>query len=367
MTEDIYRKLQEHFHQYPIGYPATKSGVEIALLKKMFEKEEAEIALAMTPKPESPEEIALRLRYDPKELAQKLYAMSRRGLIMRRKEGDKVRFHLEPYVHGMDEYMLRQVFIGKRDKEFINLDNQYQNEAFGAEFFRSKTSYFRIIPVEENIPTESVILPHQKISEYIEKAEGIAVLDCVCRTRAKMLGKGCSHTVQNCFAFSPVAEFSIENGWPGRMISKEEALEILAQTEEEGLVHMLQNAATGPWVMCNCCSCSCGVLRVVKNYKRHGWVSRSYYFAKMDEELCVGCESCIDRCQFGALSMKEGIAQVNEDYCMGCGLCVSTCSTGAISLIRKPEELLVSPPPDLETLYAQIGKEKGRTEATVEK
>jgi len=46
---------------------------------------------------------------------------------------------------------------------------------------------------------------------------------------------------------------------------------------------------------------------------------------------------------------------------------VSTCSTGAISLIRKPEELLVSPPPDLETLYAQIGKEKGRTEAIVEK
>jgi Na+-translocating ferredoxin:NAD+ oxidoreductase RNF subunit RnfB len=86
----------------------------------------------------------------------------------------------------------------------------------------------------------------------------------------------------------------------------------------------------------------------------------------MDEELCVGCESCIDRCHFGALSMKEGIAQVNEDYCMGCGLCVSTCSTGAISLIRKPEELLVSPPPDLETLYAQIGKEKGRTEAIVE-
>jgi hypothetical protein len=36
MGEDVYRKLQEHLDQRPMEYPATKSGVEIDILKKLF-------------------------------------------------------------------------------------------------------------------------------------------------------------------------------------------------------------------------------------------------------------------------------------------------------------------------------------------
>jgi electron transport complex protein RnfB len=89
MGDDIYRKLQEHLNQHPMGYPATKSGVEINLLKKLFEEEEAKIALAIIPKPETAEEIAAKLGYDSRMLSEKLKRMARRGLVFHRRKHDK--------------------------------------------------------------------------------------------------------------------------------------------------------------------------------------------------------------------------------------------------------------------------------------
>ena len=42
-TTDPYRRLQEHLDKMPVGYPATKSGVEINLLKEIFTLEEAQL------------------------------------------------------------------------------------------------------------------------------------------------------------------------------------------------------------------------------------------------------------------------------------------------------------------------------------
>ena len=47
MTEtksDVYRELQEHLDTFVIGFPATKSGVELRVLKYLFTPEEASIA-----------------------------------------------------------------------------------------------------------------------------------------------------------------------------------------------------------------------------------------------------------------------------------------------------------------------------------
>jgi H+/Na+-translocating ferredoxin:NAD+ oxidoreductase subunit B len=355
MTEDVYRKLQEHLNQHPMGYPATKSGVEIALLKKLFEEEEAQIALALTPKPESPEEIAAKLDYDSRVMNEKLNRMARRGLVVRRRKNDKDLFNLEPYVVGIYEFQ-----IARLDREYIALHEKYRGEGLGPEIFGSQTPYFRVIPVEKNIPSDLMVLPHQRVSEIINNAEKVGVTDCICRTKRKMTGNPCGHTIQNCMMLSPWAEFYAENGW-GRIISKDEAFETLNQAEKEGLVHNTQNTASGAQFICNCCSCSCGPLMAVKNLKLHGRMGRSFYLAKVDSDLCTGCEDCVDRCHFGAISMKGQAAQINEGFCMGCGLCTSSCPTGAISLMGKPEDQLIQPLPNLEAMFDQIGKEKGRS------
>lgn len=355
MAEDVYRKLQEHLNRHPMGYPATKSGVEIDILKKLFAEEEATIALALTPQPETPDEIAFKLGYDPKVMAQKLEVMSRKGLIMRKKKKNNDVFNLEPYIVGMYEFQ-----ISRLDREFSYLHTKYGMEGLGREIFGSKTPYFRVIPVAKSIPTELAVLSYEKLADIIDQAETIAVTDCICRTKQNLVGKGCGHTIQNCLVLSHFAEYYLQNGWAKR-ISKEEALGILKQAEEEGLVHNSQNTASGPWFICNCCSCSCAVLSAVKNLKLHSQVGRSDYLAKIEEDLCTGCEECIERCQFGAISMENKIAKINPAFCMGCGLCKSSCPTDALSLHRKPEEQIVPPPANLGVMFDQIGKEKGRS------
>jgi hypothetical protein len=36
-----YRELQKHLHKMPVGFPPTKSGVEVSLLKSIFTPEQA--------------------------------------------------------------------------------------------------------------------------------------------------------------------------------------------------------------------------------------------------------------------------------------------------------------------------------------
>jgi len=55
--ENVYQSLREHLNQQPIGYPATKSGVEIRILKRFFNPEEAQLATHLSYKPRSLERI----------------------------------------------------------------------------------------------------------------------------------------------------------------------------------------------------------------------------------------------------------------------------------------------------------------------
>ena len=41
--ENIYQKLREHLDSIPNGFPASKSGIEIEILKSIFTEEEASV------------------------------------------------------------------------------------------------------------------------------------------------------------------------------------------------------------------------------------------------------------------------------------------------------------------------------------
>ena len=53
--DNIYEKLREHLDRLPIGFSKTESGVEIDILKKIFELEEADMAIHLQPEPETVE------------------------------------------------------------------------------------------------------------------------------------------------------------------------------------------------------------------------------------------------------------------------------------------------------------------------
>lgn len=48
---------------------------------------------------------------------------------------------------------------------------------------------------------------------------------------------------------------------------------------------------------------------------------------------CLGYGSCVKACQFGAISVVNGIAVVDEDKCVACGKCVQVCPKNLIELV----------------------------------
>ena len=80
---DIYERLRERLDMFPQGFPKTKSGVELKILRELFSSEEAEIMLALRPTPELVSVISERMGRDESEMADILFQMSKRGLILR--------------------------------------------------------------------------------------------------------------------------------------------------------------------------------------------------------------------------------------------------------------------------------------------
>jgi NAD-dependent dihydropyrimidine dehydrogenase PreA subunit len=264
--------------------------------------------------------------------------MVKKGLIdMKRKEGEGLVFCLIPFVVGFYE---RQ--NAKIDKEFADLFEAYYKESFHKAML-STPSVHRVIPIEKTIPVSTDVMPYEKASTYLDDARSWGVLDCICRVQQKLIGKGCDHTVENCLVFSskPGAFDRTEDI---RAIPKEEALEILAEADREGLVHAPSNTQTEVHYICNCCTCSCGVLRGMVEYGNRDIIARSDFYAVVDPDLCTVCEDCLERCQFNALKMEDDTCIVDRAFCVGCGLCVTSCPAEAMSLEQKSKDEITPPP-----------------------
>ena len=54
--------------------------------------------------------------------------------------------------------------------------------------------------------------------------------------------------------------------------------------------------------------------------------------AVVDENKCIGCGTCVERCPAGAISLNDqGIAVVDKEKCTECGKCARSCPVEAIS------------------------------------
>jgi len=344
---DNYEMLANELDKIPNGFPRTKSGVELKLLAKLFGPEDAALAATLRMDPKSLTEIAAENSLEEPEAKSKLISMVKRGLIdIKREEGVGFVFHLIPFVVGFYE---RQ--NAKIDKEFAELFELYYHEAFHGTML-SQPSVHRIIPLEKVIPVDIDVMPYQKASTYLDQAQSWGVLDCICRVQKNLIGQGCNHTVKNCLVFSPKPGAFLKSE-EIETLTREEALEVLAEADREGLVHSVNNAQSEVYYVCNCCTCSCGVLRGMVEYGSQNSIARSDFFAVVEEDQCTGCESCIDRCAFNAMTMVDGVCEVDRMACYGCGLCIDSCDTEALSLIQKsPEEL--SPPPADDNAWRKV-------------
>ena len=358
-NNDIYRELQQHLDKLPIGYPATESGVEIRLLKQLFTPEEAKIATKLKSSFEPLEVIFERV--DTKDMSieeveKHLNNSVSKGATLFKKEGNKKYYANAMFMIGM--YDMQTHRKNENLAEFLTESSQYFSEAFDAEMFRTGINQFRVVPINQSLTPEHHISSYDDIKQIIENTTGpIVVGKCVCRNKKDLFEEPCKQTKlrETCFVLHETfAQTYVDQGW-GRPVSKEEALEILRKTEEDGLVYQPGNAQR-PGSLCCCCGDCCGYLKDMKELPKPTEFLKSNYYAEVDSELCTGCGTCLDRCQMNALTLIDDISTVNRDRCIGCGACVPTCPSEAI-LLRKIESEFV-PPEDWDALYEKIMSKK---------
>jgi electron transport complex protein RnfB len=279
--------------------------------------------------------------------------MARKGLIRAGRQGRELAFGLMPFVVGFYEEQL-----GRMDVELATLFEDYFVETKGA-LARYGPPIHRVLPVEEAIPADIEIYPYERATELLNGAKSWGVQECICRVQQKLVGKGCDHPVENCLVFAPI-EGAFTHSEVIRVISREEALRILREAEESGLVHSPGNYQDGHFYICNCCTCCCGILRSIAEFSMPTAIAKAGFLAVVEEEYCAGCGDCLARCQFGALALVDGMIEVDAVRCVGCGLCATVCPAEALHLERRPAEEMVVPPVDVGDWMAQRERERGR-------
>lgn len=351
MTYDVYERLATFLDGLPAGFPRTESGVEIRILKRLFTEEEATLACHLNMWPETVETIASRAQIQADRLSDILYDMSRKGLIVRSDRPEGTMYMAAQYVIGIWEYHVNDL-----DEGLIKDMNEYIPSLFDA-MTKIKTQQLRTIPIGASLEGQGAIMPYEDARQLVEKQSKILVAPCICRKEHTMIGKGCGKLAEACLVFSSGAHFYEKNGL-GRSISKEEALDILHQAEEQGLVLQPSNAQK-IMNICLCCGDCCQVLKAIKRHPAPAQFVHSNYYAAIRSDECIACEICLERCQMDAIKMKDGVAEIDQDRCIGCGLCVTTCETQAIDLVRKDENECHVPPSDIIETYMRIAQERG--------
>ncbi len=356
------------------GTPLPVNDTLIKLLRSFIMEDEVDfIAAFKDQKSQTMDQLKQSSNLSEEEILKKIQGLSKRGVIFNQpnSKGMMVYRLLPLFNVGTFEYnFMGTIERNDRTQEITALFNKLfselrnmlqQNYDTLVPFLMSAPPIDRTVPVLENKPKKERvkviinkelatavdrIVPTQKVEELIKKFDEIALGHCFCRHYKDLSGNPCKQTKEreNCFTFGKSARYTSEQGF-SRMVSKEEALQVLKRSEEAGLVHKAYHpnfdTRKDETSICNCCRCCCGnsvdnMIAPITN--------ATNFLSRVNKELCIGCGTCAKVCHTGAASLGDDKkAQRKEELCIGCGVCASFCPANAISLIEG--ERIVRIPP----------------------
>jgi electron transport complex protein RnfB len=316
MPIDVYQQLAQHLDNLPSGFPATESGVEQRILRRLFTPEEAELALHLALLAEPARVVARRAKIPAEEAVCRLQEMERKGLIYAtHEEGREPQYMATHWVVGIYEFQ-----VGRLDLDLIRDLEEYW-PAWIEQTAWDKVPQLRTIPIGESISAQVEVMLYERAEELVRAQRKFAVAPCICRQERRLAGEGCDKPLETCLSMGSGATYYVQNG-RGREIDRAEALDILALAEETGLVLQPGNSRDAANI-CACCGCCCGVLRNMKRYLKPASMIASPFAAVLDSAACTGCGACETRCQMEAIRVEDGHAALDPDRCIGCGLCVT--------------------------------------------
>ena len=194
----------------------------------------------------------------------------------------------------------------------------------------------QLVTINQEIRIDDLeqVLPFPKARAIIlQNPEHIVALDCPCRSARE---NPCTPIDVCLVVGEPFASFVSEHHPDSsRWINQQEAVDIIEAEQGHGHVShaFFKDAMLGRfYAICNCCECCCGAM----NAHRNGtpMLASSGYICEVDDEICIGCGTCEEICQFRAITMPDSTAMIDYESCMGCGVCIEHCSQDALSLVR---------------------------------
>ncbi len=326
----VYTQLAEQ-----IGAGASR--VVPQIFESLVTEQEAAILLAAAP-PATTAELAEKTGIDAAAVERMIDPLFRKGLLFKSKKPDGMRYYRVRHVlqfHDatavMQDPPQRMLDLWK---DFMRTEWDDTIKVFESVLPRAAV---RVVPINVAVDPEAQILAYDDVSNLVHGARSIAVTKCSCRA----IDGACGQPVEVCLQLDRAADYAIERG-TGRALTREQALRLLEQCEDDGLVHVAENKQGIGNVICNCCNDCC----INWTSIRAGlgkFVAPSRFRAAITADDCNGCELCITRCFFDALRMADAdtVATVDEHKCMGCGVCRVVCPTEAIGMeIVRPQDFI---------------------------
>jgi ferredoxin len=362
--EEIYGRFIDWLKQTWWDLP--EADERLYLIKARYTAEEASLLTGMPFSGKSLEELAEIKKMAPAELARRLDALARKGVVFRSAMGGKVRYRLN------DSFFvfLRSAFWpGRTDeasKAMAPLANQYYYHGFFEQYAGVQARGLRALPVEKTIEDPRLILPYEDVAQVLDSMEYYTVSTCPCRHRKNLDpdSPNCKHPTENCLHFDQLGHYIVDQGL-GREITRKDAHEILLQAADSGLVHGLSNQQRGADTICSCCKCCCMWFEGFHILKHAKSMDASNYRVRTRSETCKGCGLCAKRCPMEALRLEASpeaqnktgkIAVLNAELCIGCGVCAHKCPTNSLVLERR--EVIIDPPADTRDYMRRYSADK---------
>ena len=293
----------------------TRNDPEYWGLAGVLTDEEAELALKLgVRKPKTLPEIVKLSGLEEKKCEALLEEMSRKGLLEYNWENaaHEKQYVLPMYVPGCAEFFNMNAKILESNPEmgtFFEHMSRLPLEKITPFVPEGGAGIgMHVIPVEKAIEMENESVDLEHISYWLSKYEGkYAASPCSCRRSRLTHDEGCADDPEGwCVAVGDMADYVVETQKDGRYISKEEALEIFRQAEENGFVHQITNidGKDKIFAICNCNVNVCYALRTSQLFNTPN-MSRSAYIAKVKKQNCVACGKCVEACPAGAVKLGQ--------------------------------------------------------------
>ena len=376
MSEEKYRKVARTIVKAGI-LPLPISNIMIELLKLLIDEKQLNFIMAFRKKTsQTMEELKLSSKMSEDEILTHVEKLAKIGFVFNQPSSKGIMvYRLMPLIMvGAFEYtFMKKIEFSKENEKIANLFAQLFDEL--ADFiqdnydmilpiFQKMLPFDRTVPfLDKNIEGEEIqitinkeleipeekVMTTQKVEEIIQKFDDIAVGHCFCRHHKDLLGNPCRQTDlrENCFTFGKSARYTSEQGF-ARLISKNEALKILKESEDVGLIHKAfhphENIKRDETSICNCCKCCCATFEMWKQGALP-LINSTNFLSYIDKSKCIGCGTCMEKCPVEAIQGDDNNkAERNAEWCIGCGVCAHFCPENAISLLEGMRTVFVPPP-----------------------